>query len=801
MTAFVSDLRLAARALGKSRGFTVTAVVTLGLGMTLFTTALAVVNAYLLNGLPYPAADRLYWLRYAAPGQDEPRNMEALDWRSLDDVIEHPIAWDLDMFYLLGGDHAESAPGAWVTPGFVQGLGIQPAIGRGFEADAFVTGAENVALISHRLWATRFAGDPSIVGRTFSAYVSDRPQEAESFRIIGVLPERFWHINPYTDILVPLRAPTYPYMARLRPGVTAATVGDRVRALVAAGASRVPDRWSPQIVAVRETYVAQTRPVLRTATVAAALVLLVGCANVAGLLLVRAARRTREMAIRVALGAGRTAIARVLLAEGVLLGAAATLLSLVATYFVLDSVAVLIQQQLGRPAPGGTAALALDARVVALAAGVGLATAILCTLVPLLTTLRGRVSERLQHVTRSTTDGPASQRIRSALIALEIAASVALLAGSALMVRSVVNLLNVNLGFSSERVLTASVTLRQHRYPDATSRAAVFERMVSRVSAVSGMESVGLMTSYPVQQPRTVPVAAADLNAGGAVRAGVHGVSPSYFEALQIPLVAGRVFTSSDRVGSEPIAVVSEFLARALWPAGDALGRRVVVPEPREGSPAPVPVHRLVVGIVRDVRQGTSDVELADLYLPMLQSPTRFAFVVARTAGPPSTLLPAVKSALRDVDPQFALDRARPLQAIVDEITARPRFMAALLAWLASAAAILALVGVYGVIAYAVRQREREIAVRLAIGADPARITRLFMRQGGGVVLGGLVLGAAAALLSGRLVEAQLFGVTRRDPVALAAALAMFGVAALAAIWWPARRAASTDPAVALRVE
>ena len=197
---------------------------------------MVVVNAYLFSNLPYPAADRLYTVRYAAPGQDQPRRMDTLDWTSLGDIIEHPVAWDLDAFYLLGGENAEMVPGAWVTPGFVEGLGIRPVIGRGFEASAFHAGSGNVALISHRLWQARFGGDPAAIGRTFTAYVSDRPEEAERFTVIGVLPQDLWHFNPYTDILAPLRAPTYPYMVRLRPGVTP----ERAAARITSSSRRAP---------------------------------------------------------------------------------------------------------------------------------------------------------------------------------------------------------------------------------------------------------------------------------------------------------------------------------------------------------------------------------------------------------------------------------------------------------------------------------------------------------------------------------------------------------------------------------
>ena len=534
-----TDLRLALRSLLGARGFTLAAVLTLGLGMTLCTTATVVVSAYLLNDLPYPAADRLYWIRYGAPGQDQPRDMERLDWASLDDVIEHPVAWDLDVFYLLGGEHAQSVPGAWVTPGFVHGLGIQPAIGRGFDANAFAPGAPNVALISHRLWSSRFGSDPAIVGRTFTAYVSDRPDEAESFTVVGVMPQRFWHINSYTDILTPLRAPTYPYMARLRAGVTPDVAASRITALVSAGAASVPQNWSTTLVSAHEAHVQTVRPMLRAVTVAASLVLLVACANVAGLLLVRATRRQKEMAVRAALGAGRGAIARMLLAEGLILGLSATIVALFLTRLTLDAIAPMIEQQLGRSVPGGHFALALDARTMTAAAGVGILTALMCGLVPLAASLRGRLLGGLQSGSRTITEGGRSQRIRAGLIAVEVALSLTLLAGSALMLRTVLTLLHTDLGFTADRVLNASITLRQNRYPDASSRAAMFDGLATRLGTIAGVESVGLTTAWPLQQPRVQPIERVDGSGRAGSRAAIHGVSDTYFSTLDIPTTAG----------------------------------------------------------------------------------------------------------------------------------------------------------------------------------------------------------------------------------------------------------------------
>ncbi len=794
----IGALRLAIRTLAKDRGFTIPALVALGLAMTLSTAALIVVNAYLLRTLPYPEAQRLYNVRYAAPGVNAPRGMEALDWTSLGDTIEHTIAWDLDMFYMLGGDHPEATPGAWVTPGFMHGLGIRPAIGPGFGGEAFVAGSPQLALISHRLWQSRFAGDPQIVGRRFDAYVSDRPDEAEAFTIVGVLPADFWHLNPYTDVLVPLRASTYPYLVRLREGVAPADAAARMTALIRAGATNVAPEWRVEIVAAHEQYVATIRPILRAIWGAAILVLLTAWANVAGLLLIRAARRRKEIAVRMALGAGGGAIARLLLLEGAVLGTAATVIGLAAAGLLINGLAPLIQRQLGRSAPGDVGGFATDGTVVAGVAVLGALTCLACGLAPLAASWRSG-SRRLQITSRSSTEERGTQRARAVLIAVEVAASLALLTGSMLMVQSVVRFLRVDLGIRGDRILATSLTLRQRSYPDAPGRLAFYERAIEGLRAIPGVETVALTNAYPLQQMTPTTVRTDDGQERQTARASVAAVSTLYFEALHISIAGGRSFTSADRLGSDPVAMVSDALARRLWPNEPALGRRVALPD-REQPDAP-PIVRRIVGVVRDVRQTPADEDLNDLYVPLLQTPGRFSWFYVRTAGNPLTAAPALRSVFAQIDPELSTGTVRALQAAIDEQSSRPKFLAWLLGAFALAAALLALVGVYDVIAYAVRQREREIAVRLALGATPGRITSMFLRQGGVVLAAGTALGIAAAIGTGRALESQLFGTRPADPVVLTTTAAAFAAAGFVAVLWPARRAAALDPAAALKEE
>jgi hypothetical protein len=317
------------------------------MGIALATSIIAIVNSYVLRSLPYPAASRLYNVRYAETGQSQPRGLEYLDWRSLSDVIEHPLSWDLDVFYVSGGDHAESAPGAWVTPGFMQGIGVRTEIGRVFNDDEYRIGSPQVALISHPFWRDRFGGDPAIVGKQFQAYVSDRPDEAETFTIIGVLPANFWHVNPYTQIFAPLRAPSYPYMVRLREGVPTSEAERRIGLMVRAGVAGTPATWQPRLVSVHEDYIRNVRPILSVVTAAGGIVLLIACANVAFFILIRANRQQKDVAIRFALGAGQGQVARMLITESVLLCGTSLILGIAVASTILSSIGPAIQQQSG----------------------------------------------------------------------------------------------------------------------------------------------------------------------------------------------------------------------------------------------------------------------------------------------------------------------------------------------------------------------------------------------------------------------------------------------------------------------
>lgn len=790
----LSDLRAAVKTLVAARGFTAVALTTLATSLALAVVVLTVVNAYVFRSMPYPAAERLYRVDYAPPGQLPPRKLEDLDWSAVSDVVELTIAWDLDVFYMLGQQYPESRPGAWVTPGYVSGFGVRAALGRTFDAADFAPGSPAVALISHRVWQSRYGGRPDVVGTTFRAFVSDRPDDAELFAIVGVLPPDLWHVNAYTEVFVPLKAPSYPYVVRLRNGVTPDAATERIARHVRGGPGSVASQLDVRLVSMHESYVAGLRPLLWSVTAAVALVLLIALANVTVLAIVRGRKRERELAVRLALGASHVRVAGLLALEGVLVGVASTVVGLLIARGMLPLMAPLIERSLDRRVPGGLEALNIDIPVIAAALVCGAVVTVALAVVPLVTLRRSHLSAGVASSGRGTTDSRSGGRSRAVLIAVEVAASLTLLVGAALMAESALRMLRVEFGIRPEGVVTAGMGLRQRTFPDAASQVAFFDRLATELKAVTGDASIAFGEYWPLQAPRPRRV-----ETGGeesvVANASRFVVSSNYFETLGIPIRDGRGFGHEDRIGSEPVVIVSTSLAQHLWPRARAVGQPLIV-HPDEGAPWTA----VVIGVAADTRQSHTDVDFLDAYLPLSQHGSRFAFLLARPGATPWPEA-EVRLALARVNPEVALGAHRPLQASLEQERARPQFMAYLLSTLAAFASVLALVGMHGVIAYAVRQRQREIGVRIAIGADARAVTTLFLRDGAVVLGGGLAAGVAGALALGRVLQSQLYGVQPAEPRVLAVAVMVFGVVALAAMLGPAWRASTTDPMLVLNAE
>lgn len=796
-SAFLSDVRYAARSLWRDRSFSAVALGTLSVGLALAVTVAALMSAYLMRGLPYPESHRLFDVRYGAEGAFPPAGLEKLSWQSLADVVELEIAWDLDTFNLRGGAYPEVAQGTWVTPGYMEGFGVQPSVGRGFAAADFETGRPMVAIISHRLWQTRFNGDPAIVGRVFEAYVNDRPHEVEAFTVVGVLSRDHWHVNAFTDVLAPLRAPSYPYLVRLREGVPPPLAEQRITSLIRGGTAAIAADWQVRLLSSHASYVRSIRPLLLAVAVATGLVLLIACANVGVLFTVRATRRRAEMSVRQALGATAAQITRAAAAEPVLLGSAAVVLGVGLAWVTIAGIAPVVDHYLGRPAPGGVSALRIDPTASALTLLAGLVAIAICSLVPIWIVRRTRTSAALSTGQKGSTDGPAQRRARAVLIAVEVAASLTLLVGASLAVQSAMRVIRVDMGLDASGVLVGRFGLRQRAYPDAAARSTYYERVLTRALDLTGLDGLAFTNSWPLQQSLSRDVSASDSNS--PARAGVVAVTPDYFRVLGIPIQGGRGFAASDRVGREPVALVSRTLAARLWASGHAIGQQLRIAPPPNSAASAAPLTYRVVGVVGDIRHAHTDDDLADAYVPLLQQPSPSVFAYWRVRGDAASVEADLRQVLAALDPEVGLGAPRRLAEILDLQRAGLRLLGYLLVVFAAFAAVLALVGIYGVIAYTVKQREREIAVRLAVGADRALITRMFVGQGARVLSIGLAAGIAGAVALGRILRTQLFGVDPAEPLVIGAMTIAFTLCGLVAIAWPAHAAAAGDPATALK--
>lgn len=790
--AFATDLRLAARTLARQRRLVAVATLTLGFGVAICAMVLAAVNAYLVRGLPYPEARRLHNVGLFVPGIDLPPKLETLDWASLDDLVDVRITWDLDLFNLRGAPYAESVQSTWVTAGYMQGFGVRTAMGRTFGTQDYAADAPPVAIISHRLWQSRFNGDPAIVGKHFESFAIDRPEEIGVFTIVGVLPERHWHTQAFTDILAPLKIPNVPYVVRIREGVPAEAVADRINTLVRSR-HEMPANWRATVTSQHDAYVLTVRPLLLTLSAAAVLVLLIASANVAVLLLIRASGRTAELAMRRALGAGSGRIARMLIAEAVVLGAAASAAGLLLARVFLSAMAPLAARQLGRPVPGGPDALQLDGLVIAGVAGAGLLIVLVCSIVPIWASLRSAATSPASGQ-KAATSSPAQHRARMGLVAVEIAACLALLVSAVAMVQSGLRILNVDIGLRTDGVHVTRISLRQASYPDPASRVRLFDRLTTDAAGVT--EGLAFGTSWPLQAPGQRDVRGNTQSPPS--RAGVITVSANYFRVLDIPITEGRAFGAGDVIGAPRVAIISATLAARAWPGERAVGQRLRLLPPANAPNAPQTEYE-VVGVVADTRHSHTDTDTADVFVPLSQFGALASFVYLRSSGDPSAVFTNLRAKLAQIDDGVVTGSLRELADILDQERAGPRFLAQLLVVFSGLATLLALVGLHSVIAYAAGQRRREIAIRIAVGASRGSVAGLFLRQGAVMVALGLAAGIGGAIALGRLLQAQLFGVQANNPVVIAATAAAFGICALAAALAPARRASRVDPVEALK--
>ncbi len=796
----IRNLRFALRSLRRAPAFTLAAVATLALGIGANTAVFSVVNAVLLNPLAYPDADRLVvvWGRHTTIGRETASLPDFLDWRSQNRSFEALAAMTQTRFNLTGAGEPEVVRGALATPNLWQVFGVTPSVGRAFRAEEEASGAPRVAMLGEDYWRRRFAGQPDIVGR--QVLLSGVP-----YTVVGIVPAAVRLEQPVeiwtplaTDSTRPRRGDFLTVFGRLRAGVTMSGAQEEMTTIARRLEAQYPEsntNWGAEVVGLREQMVGEIRPALLVFMGAVALVLLIACANVANLTLARVAGRMREVTIRSALGASRGRLAKELLLESLVLGVLGGTCGLLLAVWGLDALRSLAPGTIPRAYEIG-----LDLRVLGFALVLALGSGLLFGLAPVWRLGGCDLRDGLTDGSRNVAGGTGIARARAALVLGEVALAFVLLVGAALLLRSFNRLQQVDPGFTGDRVLTARVTLPRVRYADPETRRALADQLVGRVAGQPGVRAVSLVSDAPLGDSPpylSFEIQGTEAAAAGSVQdAAVFTASAGYFETLRIPLVEGRFYDATDRAQTPPVVVVSQSLARRYWGRGRALGARVTLDDPGD----PEARWMTVVGVAGDVlHDRLNEASYPQMYIPFAQAPTRSMVLVVRSDGDPGALVPGLRGALAEVDAELPLADVATLDERKAVSLARPRVNAEILGGFALAALVLAAVGIYGVVAYGVVQRTRELGIRMALGAGAGTLLGMVIRQGMRPVVLGIALGAAAALAGSRVLRSLLFGVGATDPVTFIAVTIFLAAVALAAIYLPARRAARSDPMVALR--
>jgi len=816
LEALWQDVRFALRTFRKSPGFAVVAVAALAIGIGGNTAIFSLVDAARARALPYKDPERLVQLwgtvqraRIERRGASYP---DYLDWRAQAKSFEDVAAFDGQTLTLAGAVEAERIPVEFVSAPYFSLLGVQSAHGRTFTADedAVATPAY-VAVLSDGLWKRRFGADPDVVGKPV-------PLNNRAYAVIGVMPPGFKGLTDNADLWVPFAVYAPPQvmanrgtrgfaaLARLKPGVTVAAAQSDLDAVSRQLESAYPDtneKRAVQVSPLGTELFGALRPALLTLMAAVAFVLLIACANVANLSLARSEARRREMAVRTALGASRGRVVRQLITESCVLTLTGAVMGLaVARASVLTLMA---QSPVTFPtfvAPG------LDVRVAAFTVVVSLVCGILVGLVPGLQARAVDVSSALKETARGS-EGRRSQRVRDALVVAELAMAVVLLVGAGLMIRSVRNLAALDPGFDPRALLTLRVSIPRGTLPAASGTTApvptpppVYARtLIERLHAVPGVAAVGVGTDLPLDGNASATLFAAEgmppVTAQNVPRAYTHRISPEFFAALRIPLVAGRTFTESELTPTSTSVIVSEGVIKRFWPAQDPVGKRIKFGSLTSSSP-----WYSIVGVVGDVKyRGLPENPTADpdIYLPFAERNSQYAFAV-RTSVPPSSLIAPIRAVIRNADPSIPIYQVATMEEMIGSQTAQSRFTMWLMGVFALIAMALSVIGIYGVMSYLVTQRTREIGIRVALGAAGSDILRLVVASGARLIAIGIAIGLAAAFALQRVVASLLFGVTAAD-VASVVAVAVLAAVALVACYLPAARATRVDPLHALRYE
>ncbi|HEX2189801.1 MAG TPA: ABC transporter permease [Longimicrobiaceae bacterium] len=805
METLLQDVRYALRRLRRSPGFTAVATLTLALGIGANSAIFSVVNGVLLRSLPYPDADRLVLVAHVTrEGNRAPMSPANFrDVRSESRSLEELSFWTYGGRTLTGTGDPARLQGADVGQHFFEVMRARPLLGRTFRPEENEPGRNRVAVLGHAFWRQRFGADPKVVGRTVTL-------DGEPYEVVGVMPEEFGFPNK-RDVWTPLEYDA-DFMAdasrgswyisgigRLKPGVTHQQAAREIEGLGARLQKQYPETntdlgISP--VSLYEQMVGDVRLSLLVLLGAVGLVLLIACANVANLLLARAAAREGELAVRAAMGAGRGRLVRQLLAESVILGLLGGAAGLVLAVWGTSALVAMEPQGIPRLAEVG-----VDATVVAFTLGVALLSGVLFGLLPAVQVTRSDLAGTLREGGRGSLAGRGSARTRNALVVAEMALAVVLLAGAGLLIRSFAVLQGVDPGFRTESALSFNVSLPQAAY-DEGARGAFYDGLLERLEGLPGVRSAAAVSDLPMGNSATFLTFEVEgrepPEPGREPASQILRATAGYFRTMEIPVVRGREFTADDRAGSPGVVVLNQAAAREFFPGEDPLGRRILL----SLGPDTTAVPWEVVGVAGDVRQFGVDAEVQSaMYFPQAQAPVGGMGVVVRTTVPPASLAAAVRREVAAMDPNLPLNDLQPLERLAADSMSQPRFYMLLLSLFAGVALALAAIGIFGVISYGVAQRTREIGVRMALGAEPSSVLRIVVGGALGLAGIGVGVGVLGALAGTRLLSGLLFGVAATDPPTyVGVAVLLLAVAALAS-WLPARAAVRVDPMTALRAD
>ena len=804
MDTLLQDLRYALRTLRQSPGFTAVAVLTLALGIGANTAIFGVVDAVLLQALPYPDAAQLVVLSAARGDQQQLLISvpEAEDWRARNRTLTDIGIQRTQSVNLTGTEAPDRLVGSYVTASTLHILGARVTLGRLFGPEETLPGSgQRVVILSAAAWKTRFGADSSVLGR--SVTLDGRPH-----RVIGVLSDAFRDPFSPVEVFLPIASapsqswftrgsPSFWAFGRLKTGVTLEQAQGDLSRVARDLAQEYPSpnaNTGASVRRLRDSIVGPVRDTLLIVLAFVAVVLLIACANVANVQLARAVSRSREMSLRAALGAGRARLVRQLLTESVVLASLGGVAGVLAARWAIGALVALVPD--GLPSVVGDVGLAPG--VLAFAVAITAAASLLFGAAPALHASRGDLRGALQNrggaLARHGRVDP-----RLVLVSAELALCVVLLIGAGLLTRSLRALTRVDPGFNPANILTAEFRLPRARYASDQSITTFMTQALEQIRAVPGVRDAALVQSIPLSgnwgTTTYVPDTRPSLAPDQAIQTQLNVVSEGAFRVLGVPVVEGREFTAADAAGSVPVAVVNQELARRTWPGRSALGRRLRISGPPD-------VWATVIGVVGTIRQRTlREAPSPQLYRPMTQAANIFNSIAARTDGEPMALARSVRAALWSVDPEQPVWRMRSMASLLERDVATPKVIMLLTTLFASLALLLAVIGVYGVVSYVVAERTREVGIRMALGARSSEVVRLFVGRGLRAIGVATATGLAAALAGARVLRAQLYGVSPTDLATFVAVPVILAAVAVLACWLPSRRAARFDPMVALRYE